>query len=421
MEQTGNLSVDFWSTSAVSAALATCDFATLLHEIREAHGWTQEELATAVGYSQSWVSKVLRQKQELTIYQARKISVRLGIPVHLLRFGSVTEGEDPTRRRDFNKAITLALISVPSSRGIDESTADALAAITRSQRRLDSTVPARELSKTVVAHVEFTSQLQSKIIKSPLTARIAATVSETAGFAAWLHADMLDIGTARAYYRLAIEKARVAGNRLLTGYMIGSFAQFEIECGIPTLGLTLINRAHESIGSNAHSTANAWLASIEALGHAAGSRNQDAAIRSILRAEKAIVNASDGPPPWPWVYSFDHAKLARYRALIAVRLQRPNEALHAFSESLVSAQSAPKQRAMTMIEVATAARQAGESDHDNRQVDEAFRLASEALEIGNVYLSERVIERVRAFRHEYLGPKTARIVEFDRKLRATLP
>jgi transcriptional regulator with XRE-family HTH domain len=78
---------EFWSSPAVAAALASCDFATLLEEIRRAHGWKQKQLALAAGYSQSWVSNVLRRQQALTVDQVREISRRIGVPVHLLRFG----------------------------------------------------------------------------------------------------------------------------------------------------------------------------------------------------------------------------------------------------------------------------------------------------------------------------------------------
>jgi len=51
----------------------------------------------------------------------------------------------------------------------------------------------------------------------------------SAGFAASLHADMYDIGSARAYYRMAIGRARQVGQNLLAEYMLGSLAAFEIE------------------------------------------------------------------------------------------------------------------------------------------------------------------------------------------------
>src|ERR1039457_7515348 len=98
----GRLSPDFWSAPAVAGALARCDFPVLLEEIRRARGWTQAGLADEVGYSQSWVSKVMRGKQVLTIDQAREVSRRLGVPGHLLRFG--LGGGESAAGRGFGKA-----------------------------------------------------------------------------------------------------------------------------------------------------------------------------------------------------------------------------------------------------------------------------------------------------------------------------
>lgn len=41
---------EFWSAPVVADALACCDFPVLMREIRHAHGWTQAQLADAVGY-----------------------------------------------------------------------------------------------------------------------------------------------------------------------------------------------------------------------------------------------------------------------------------------------------------------------------------------------------------------------------------
>jgi transcriptional regulator with XRE-family HTH domain len=167
----------------VAAALASCDFATLLEEIRRAHGWTQRQLAAAAGYSQSWVSNVLRGRQALTVDQVREISRKLGVPVHLLRF-SDPGGDDPTKRRDFGKAMALALVPLPARSEVDETTAPTLTAITGAQRRLDATSPARELARGVAAHIEMANHLFSRARKSSFAADIAAAISEAAGFAA---------------------------------------------------------------------------------------------------------------------------------------------------------------------------------------------------------------------------------------------
>jgi transcriptional regulator with XRE-family HTH domain len=246
----GRLSPDFWSAPAVAGALARCDFPVLLEEIRRARGWTQAELADEVGYSQSWVSKVMRGKQVLTIDQAREVSRRLGIPVHLLRFG--LGGEDPAKRRDFGKAVALAVLAWPRLTETDERVVPALAGVTRAQRRLDATMCARELAPGVVAHVEMANRMLARTRDAGLSVDMAAALSEAAGFAAWLHADMCDLGTARTYYRLAIGAARQAGHDLLAGYMLGSLAGFEIDNGDHVTGLALIAKAREQISGSEH-------------------------------------------------------------------------------------------------------------------------------------------------------------------------
>ena len=124
-QEAGRLAPEFWSSPIVASALASCDSATLLEEIRRAHGWSQKQLALAVGYSQSWVSNVLRRRQVLTVDQVREVSRQLGIPVHLLRFGDAGS-DDQTRRRDFGKAMALALVPLPMRAVVDETTAPAL-------------------------------------------------------------------------------------------------------------------------------------------------------------------------------------------------------------------------------------------------------------------------------------------------------
>jgi transcriptional regulator with XRE-family HTH domain len=413
----GRLSPEFWSVPGVARALAACDFPVLLEEIQRARGWSQAELAAEVGYSQSWVSKVMRGKQVLTVDQVRELSRRLEIPVHLLRFGG--GGEDPAERRDFGRAVALAGLAWPGLGQAGNDMVSALTAVTRAQRRLDATACARELARGAAAHVEMINRLLGRARDSQ--SGIAAALSESAGFAAWLHADMCDLGTARTYYRLAVSAARHGGNPLLAGYMLGSLAAFEIDTGDQAGGLGLIERARRQIAGAEHPTPHAWLSAIEALGHASARGDERAADRALGHAGEAIASSETLlPPPWPWMFPFDHAKLAGYRALVCVRLHRPGDALAAFAESLSAAQPAPKQRAIVMLEVATAACQEAMSEKDTGRVDDAFRLAGDAVTTGTRFGSERVIQRSRRFRRDYDGPVTARVADFDRQLQATL-
>ena len=90
------------------------------------------------------------------------------------------------------------------------------------------------------------------------------------------------------------------------------------------------------------------------------------------------------------------------------------------SKVLRGRQALTLQRAVIMLEVATAARQEGAAARDTDRIDEAFALASQALASGQRYASERVIERSRQFRRAYSGPVTGQMREFDHQLQATL-
>ncbi|MDT0302719.1 helix-turn-helix transcriptional regulator [Streptomonospora wellingtoniae] len=412
------LPTEFWVRDGVAEALATCDLARVLAQVRHARGWSQGELARAVGYSQSWVSRVVNRQQSLTVDQVREIAGRLGIPVHLLRFADSAElerGAGPTRRREFGKAVAAAALaprSAPQSAEADEGTAPTLRAITGGQRRLDAAAPSRELARGAVAHVELTGRTLARSRSTPFAPGIAAAASEAAGFAAWLHADMDDAGSARGYYRTAVRNARLAGDPLLGAYMTGSLAAFETDTEDAAAGLDLAGEAARLLGPDAHPTATAWLACTRAMAHATLG-DAEAADAQIATAEHAVERSDNTGPPWPWVFPFTSAKVAGYRALTGVRLHRPHEARAAFVEAFGGVRPSPKQGAGLMVELASAHADAGD-------VDEAFSLAAESLRIGAHFRSDRLISRVRRFRRAYKGPGARCVKDLDAHLAAAL-
>lgn len=413
---------DFWARTDIRAALATCDLARVLEQARLTRGWSQGGLARAVGYSQSWVSRVVNRQQSLTVDQVRELAGRLGIPIHLLRFADAPapeRGADPTKRRDFGKAIAAAAIAPaqparPQSTetDTDAGTAQTLRAITGGQRRLDAASPSPDLARGAIAHVELTGRTLVRARSTPFAPGIAAAASEAAGFAAWLHADMDDAGSARGYYRTAVRNARLAGDPLLAAYMLGSLAAFETETEDAAAGLALADEAARLLGPDTHPTAAAWLACTRAVAHAALG-DSAAADHQIAAAERGAEHADNTDPPWPWVFPFSTAKVAGYRALTGVRLHRPHDARAAFSEAFGRARPPAKQGAVLMVELAGAHADAGD-------VDEAFSLAGESLRIGVRFRSDRLISRVRRFRRSYQGPAAACVKELDDRLAATL-
>ncbi|USY23282.1 helix-turn-helix transcriptional regulator [Nocardiopsis exhalans] len=415
----------------MAAALATCDMPTVIEGVRTAHGWSQSELAQALAYSQSWVSRVVNGQQTLTVSQVQDLAQRLRVPLHLLRFGgagsgtaaapraaSTRKGVKTTRRRDFGKAVAAGTFMATASRqagevsayhGVDETTAPALRSITGGQRRMDANSPARHLLPSAVAHVQLAEQMLGNARGTPFHTELSASASEASGFAAWLNADLGDMGSARMHYRTAVVRARQAGMRLLDVYMLGSLAAFEIDIAEdPELGLGLVKEAEHVLGPSAHPTARAWLACIGALAHA-GIGDRVAAARAIRHAEREIVRPDNAEPPWPWVFAFDEAKVAGYRALVGVRLRSPHEARAAFAEAVAPSPRNVKQSALLKVELASTHAEAGD-------IDEAFRLAQEALTTGVRFDSERVVSRVRSFRKRYRGPRAHCVEDLDNRL-----
>ncbi|MGH3097762.1 MAG: hypothetical protein ACRDMV_17395 [Streptosporangiales bacterium] len=218
--------------------------------------------------------------------------------------------------------------------------------------------------------------------------RLSAAVSEVAGLAAWLHADLVEPAQVRRFYRTSINAAQQSGHGLLAIYMQGSYGQYATDVGDATNGLRLLRDAEARLPRSAPPTARAWLAALAgvALGHL-GDRT---ALKSLDAAERHAEAALDKDPVWPWVFIFDLPKIASYRAIAAARLGAPKIAERAFDDANGLTRS-PKQAAVAAVERARGLVAAG-------HVDTACEIATQAYAIGRSYESERVCQAVRDFR-----------------------
>ena len=118
-------------------------------------------------------------------------------------------------------------------------------------------------------------------------------------------------------------------------------------------------------------------------------------------------------PPWPWVFSFDHAKVAGFRITCATWMRRPAEVFAAAETVGATTARHPRQQALLMLDLAEAHLVAGDPDA-------AFAIASGALGIAAPFSSGRVADRARALRRTATGHIAPGIMsEFDDRLRAT--
>ncbi len=407
----------------ILAAAEKGDYGKVIRLARVSQNMTQEELGRATGYSQAAISRIERGgPAAYDIRVLRLFSKVLRIPHSLLGLADsptaeIDPSELPVKRREFlAKSTAVAAFALPTAPDTRTEMSRAIHTITGTQRRLDASVSSRELVGPVRAHLRM-AIAKSTQVTDPIERRaIAAAASEAAGFAAWLHWDMQDIGSAYDCYRTAIKAARTVENPLLTAYMLGSLASLSLYHGDAEDALAFLAESSGLIGPAAEPTPRAWLACLEASAHAVA-RAEYAAWSALDKAAAAIEQADqDGSPPWPWVFPFDHRKLATQRLRCAVSLHKPEQAFLAAQEigkELCSGHL--KQDAILLLDLASAHIQSGDPD-------EGFRLATRAVTVAIETRSARVLESARRLRRSYPGPTASFLRDFDETLRsATYP
>ncbi|MEU1409842.1 DNA-binding protein [Streptomyces sp. NPDC005728] len=287
--------------------------------------------------------------------------------------------------------------------------AAALRLTTSAYRRFDGTTPSRDLADAVDGHIRLIQTITRSATSDTDRARFAAVGSEAASFAGWLAWDKGDHGSARSWYGGAIKAARTAGNPLLTAYQTGTLAQFEAHAGNGVQALNLARRARRVLGQTRPAVADAWLSSVEALGHAAAGdwRGADRALTSSRTGAEALA-AEQEPPPWPWVFSFTLDKVAAARVTCGARLSLPDWVLAEDVEALTTGHA--KQRALLVLDIAAGHLAGG-------WVEAAFALASAALDTGLQYRSGRIVERARSVRRSFTTSSPPKVVrDFDERL-----
>ncbi|MFC4513236.1 multiprotein-bridging factor 1 family protein [Streptomyces ehimensis] len=415
-----------WSESAVRTAASEGDYGRVIELVRQAARLTQGQLGDACGMSQSAVSRLERRGQrEYPMATLARIAHHLGIPLRLVgladdgapaKGGSGSETEDMQRRRDFLAGVAATAAApvlgsvAPAHPDWGAGQAAVLRIATTAYRRMDATAPTRQLSETVQGHLRLIQTVAGPVKDAAARARLAAVGSEAASLAGWLSWDMADHGSARTWYGAAIKAAQRAGDPLLIAYQQGSLASFEVDSGNPAQGLSLIRGARRKLGPERPAIAAAWLSSLEAVAHATAG-DERAADRALTSSAAEAARATETPPPWPWVFSFDERKVAAARVTCGARLGRPRW-VHSSAVDASAALSSghEKQRALLALDIAAGHMTAG-------HLDGAFALATRALETGIRLRSGRVVERARAFRRCYSSPTPPTVVRnFDEQM-----
>ncbi|MCX5215762.1 helix-turn-helix domain-containing protein [Kitasatospora sp. NBC_00240] len=397
-------------TTAALAAARAGNYGMVIREAREQQRLSQRTLAELCGTNQSTLSRQLENRGDRSYPMdlLRRVATQLEIPLRLVGLAESYAGQEgPTvQRRTFltgAAALATAPLFQPGESGTQ---AAALRVTTSAFRRLDASTPARDLVESARTHLRLIHAVSAGAVPDQRRA-LAGVASETASFTGWLAWDMGDHGSARANYGRSIEAARASGNDLLTAYQVGSLAQFEAHSGNAPGCLTLAAKARRLLGHQAPPVADAWLYGTEALGHAidGDADTCDEALRHSARIASTLTD--DQPPPWPWVFAFDEAKVDAIRAACGARLERPSWTLA--NSSAILAGAHVKQRALALLDLAQAHLSVG-------RLDSGFALATQAVDTGLAYQSGRIVERARTVRRTVPTSTPAVVRAFDDRL-----
>ncbi|MGW1742421.1 hypothetical protein ACWCPQ_26850 [Nocardia sp. NPDC001965] len=317
---------------------------------------------------------------------------------------AVADDEDLNRKQFLQTALAAGASAMLTSAPNDAELVESIAGPTGHYRRMESTVPSDQLHPAVEAHRD----LVTGIVRDRLrTSNGFRALSEIAGLAAWLAADRGDDATARQRYAEAIRYAERTHHPLLVSYMTASLGHYAVETGDALAGLNLLRTASAQMGRDVPDSAGAWMASLLAVAHAANS-DRTATLRMLHRAEH-LADRQRGEPRWPWVFVFDSAKAARYQSSALARLGDHRAARNAFALA-APALAAAKPRALAQVEQAHVLARIGD-------IEGGCSLATEALEVGLRYRSERITRLARDYRAS-LPPRTREARALDNALAA---
>ncbi|MBV8542167.1 MAG: helix-turn-helix transcriptional regulator [Pseudonocardiales bacterium] len=184
--------------------------------------------------------------------------------------------------------------------------------------------------------------------------------------------DLQDPMAARAYYSLALEAAREAGDHLQAAAALAHVAFIPAAEHGFTAALDYLHGADEHLRSTPCGPIASWLAAVESEMHT-NAANPTAALRALDRARDALA-APGLTPELPWFDYYDATRLSGFAGYATLRAGNYEDARTELGSALGKlARSAVKQRAVFLADLATVELHDGNLDH-------ACKIASDAAD-----------------------------------------
>ncbi len=252
---------------------------------------------------------------------------------------------------------------------VDTTLVAGYAAITAQHRALYWSVAACAMFAPVAAHSELGVNLLRATDSPALRTRLAHPVAETALLAARLaFFDLQQPRLADGYFNVALDAAREAADRALTGAVLTHMAFVPAFAGRARQARDLMALAHDEAAGAIGAVQRSWMYAVESevearLGGAAAARNL------IARSEGALGGGgpgSGGAEP-EWLDFFDSSRLAGFKGYCQMATGRTGEAAASLERTLRTLPaSGGKQRSITLADLAQVRAQQGELEESAR-------------------------------------------------------
>lgn len=403
----------------------------LLRYEREKRGWSQSKVAELIGADTSMVSRWECGKRKPDHFYQEKLcnlfskdAVELGFIASSVSKMIVEtsyagreaaplqeNGSDDMNRRQTLQLLGIAgitlmkgspnLLSSPlwerlskalaKSSNLDETAVNGLASITKDYWQLRTKIGYRDLLNGFMGHLETVTQLLRYSHHSSIHQRLCSLASEISQRIGSIYFDMNDHLHAHIYYTVSIEAAQEANNHLLWAIGLGKMSSLPTYQGKAQEALSYLQQAQRVASNRDMPTIHTWLAAVEAEAHA-HLGNSSACLQVLDRAEGLVDFIA--PEEETYGIHFDRSRLAGYKGVCFLRLQEPNLALVALKEATAfNASLSLRQESIIVADSALAYAHL-------REVEEACKLASQALAMGFQTKSEIVTQRIRTLRDE---------------------
>jgi tetratricopeptide (TPR) repeat protein len=259
-------------------------------------------------------------------------------------------------------------------------------------RRIDDLLGSRAALPSVLALGNLVAQLLQGRPRAEVRLSLLSQLSQISQLQGWLAFDMADNEAARAHFKDGLQAAHEARDEALGAYILGYSSILATYSGEPQEGLAFAQAAQSRARRAATGAIRSWIATVEAeawanLGVAPETEE------ALDRARTALGRAKREDDP-SWIYHYDEAGLKSAAGTCYLLLGLTERARAAINEAIaLSRTTEVREQAIYRTRLAAVCIPHGE-------IEEACRLALDALEIAEETRSERAVHRVRELREQ---------------------